>query len=157
MKNFESKELGKTFEKIYFIDQLRKEPVATTSKTPGMPSHGRKLPEQKSDVSVEPVKGGVTVAELYANSESYKEKTVKIKGQVTKFNSNIMGKNWVHIQDGTKDSENYDLTITTKEVVKVGDMVTFEGTITLKKDFGAGYFYEVIMENGKKLDQQEFL
>ncbi len=157
MKNFESKDLGRTFDKIYFVDQLNKEPATTAGKMPGMSPHGRKLPSQKNGVSVEPIKGGVSVAELYANSESYKEKTVKIKGQVTKFNSNIMGRNWVHIQDGTNDSGNYDLTVTTKDVVKVGDVVTFEGTITLKKDFGAGYFYEVIMEDAKKLDQQEFL
>ena len=82
---------------------------------------------------------------------------MKIKGQVTKFSPNIMGKNWVHIQDGTNDSGNYDLTVTTNDVVKVGDVVTFEGTIVLKKDFGAGYFYEVIMEDAKKFVQNEFL
>jgi len=157
MKNFESKDLGRTFEKIYFVDQLSKEPIATASNMPGMSAHGRKLPAQEGNISVEPVKGGISVSELYANRESYKEKTIKIRGQVTKFNANIMGKNWIHIQDGTKDSGNYDLTVTTKDVVKVGDVVTFEGTITLNKDFGAGYFYEVIMENAQKLTQQEFL
>jgi hypothetical protein len=157
MKNFESKDLNKTFEKIYFLDQLSKEPIVTAGKMPNMPAHGRELTAQKEDVSVEPVAGGISVAELYANSKSYQDKTVKIKGQITKFSANIMGKNWVHIQDGTNDSGNYDLTITTKDVAKVGDVVTFEGTIALKKDFGAGYFYEVIMEDAKKLDQQEFL
>jgi hypothetical protein len=157
MKNFESKDLNKTFKKIYFLDQLSKEPLVTAGKMPNMPAHGRKLTAQKEDISIKPVAGGISVAELYANKNSYQEKITKIKGKVTKFSANIMGKNWVHIQDGTNDSGNYDLTITTKDVVKVGDVVTFEGTIVLKKDFGAGYFYEVIMEDAKKLDQPEFL
>ncbi len=60
-----------------------------------------------------------------------------------------MGKIWIHIQDGTKDGENFDLTITTLDKAVVDDVVTFEGTITLKKDFGYGYFYELIMEDAK--------
>jgi hypothetical protein len=64
-----------------------------------------------------------------------------------------MKTNWVHIQDGTRTDNSFDLTITTNDVTKVGDVVTFEGTVTLKKDFGAGYFYEVIVENGKLITQ----
>jgi len=74
---------------------------------------------------------------------------VLIKGQVTKVNRAIMEKNWVHLQDGTGDSGGFDLTVTTQEQVNVGDVVTFEGKITLNKDFGAGYSYEVIMEQAK--------
>ena len=29
---------------------------------------------------------------------------------------------------------------------KVGDVVTVEGKVTLDKDFGHGYFYEIIIE-----------
>jgi hypothetical protein len=60
-----------------------------------------------------------------------------------------MSRNWVHIQDGTKnDGKVADLTITTNANVQVGDNVSFEGKITLDKDFGAGYKYNVIMEQG---------
>ena len=72
-----------------------------------------------------------------------------MKGQVVKVNEEIMGKNWIHIQDGSGSAADFDLTITTVEKVKVDDVVTFEGTISLSKDFGAGYFYEVIMEDAK--------
>jgi len=157
MKNFESKDLQRTFDKIYFVQDISNQPLASGHKMGIGSPHGRKLPAQKNDISVDPIKGGITIAELYANRDSYKEKTIKIKGQVTKYNPNIMGKNWVHIQDGTNDSGNYDLTITTKDVANVGDVVIFEGKITLNKDFSAGYFYEVIMENAKKLNQQKFL
>jgi len=55
----------------------------------------------------------------------------------------------VHIQDGSKDGENFDLTITTQDSVKVGQIVVFEGKVILEKDFGAGYFYEVILEDAR--------
>jgi len=59
-----------------------------------------------------------------------------------------MGKNWIHIQDGTEGEGVYDLTITSLQNVSVGDTVTFEGKIALDKDFGYGYFYNVLMEEG---------
>jgi hypothetical protein len=59
-----------------------------------------------------------------------------------------MEKNWVHIQDGTDYEGEFDLTITTSRSVSVGDTVTFEGTIALEKDFGYGYFYNILMEEG---------
>ena len=58
-----------------------------------------------------------------------------------------MNKNWVHLQDGTKDGDNFDLVITTLDAVNTGDVVIFEGVVTLDKDFGSGYFYEVIVED----------
>ena len=100
---------------------------------------------------MKPAEGGITIAELFTKRDIYAGKTVKIRGEVVKYNSDIMKTNWVHIQDGTNDSGNFDLTITTSDVVKVGDVVIFEGAITLNKDFGAGYSYEVIMQNARLL------
>ena len=57
-----------------------------------------------------------------------------------------MSRNWAHIQDGTDNNGNFDLTVTTQETVNIDELVTFEGTIALDKDFGAGYFYPIIME-----------
>ena len=57
--------------------------------------------------------------------------------------------NWVHLQDGTKDGGNYDLAITTMDTVLVGAVVVFNGIISVNKDFGAGYVYDVIMEDAK--------
>jgi hypothetical protein len=64
-----------------------------------------------------------------------------------KFSGGIMNRNWVHIQDGTKDKDKYDLTVTTLETVKVGDVVIFEGVVSVGKDIGAGYFYDVLIED----------
>jgi ribosomal protein S17 len=70
-----------------------------------------------------------------------------LKGKVTKVNNQIMNRNWIHIQDGSSSDKTIDLTVTTNNEVKLGDVVVVKGTITLSKDFGAGYFYDIIMES----------
>jgi hypothetical protein len=60
-----------------------------------------------------------------------------------------MSRNWVHIQDGTGTEEFFDLTVTTQDMVSPGDIILFEGKITLQKDFGSGYYYEILMEEAK--------
>jgi RecJ-like exonuclease len=92
-----------------------------------------------------------TVAELHAQKTALKEKTVSIRGKVVKFNAQIMGKNWLHLQDGSGDPKagTHDITVTSADTVKVGDLVTIKGTVRLKKDFGAGYAYEVIVEDAR--------
>ena len=147
MNNFQSKDLQRTFETIYFVASIV-DGESSASPQPTSMSHGK--PElEKKEISIEPVEGGITIAELFTNRDSYADKTVLIKGQVTKVNRAIMDRNWVHLQDGTGDSGSHDLTITTDEEVNVGDVVTFEGKITLNKDFGSGYSYEIIMEQAK--------
>jgi hypothetical protein len=66
-----------------------------------------------------------------------------------------MGKNWVHLQDGTSNNGAFDLTITTQALPKVNDEVTFKGTVTLEKDFGAGYYYDVIMEDAELVNKMK--
>lgn len=148
MNNFPSKDLQRTFEKIYFVNRIAGDESATTQQSTSM-SHQTRPELEKKEVSIEPVNGGVTIGQLFANRDSYAGKTVLVKGQVTKVNRAIMDRNWVHLQDGTGDSGNFDLTVTTTDNVEVGGIAAFEGKITLKKDFGAGYFYELIMEEAK--------
>ena len=63
-----------------------------------------------------------------------------------------MSKNWIHLQDGTDFEGKFDLTITTSSTdVKVDDVVTLEGIVSINKDFGYGYFYEVLLEDAKIL------
>jgi len=153
MTDFVSKELKRTFKTIVFVDKFSDQPI--TNVKPGMDntSKGNQPAVAKEGIKVEPAEGGITIAELYAKKDSYAGKTVKIRGEVVKFSPEIMGKNWVHLQDGTNSNGAFDITITTGDVTKIGEVVTFEGSVTLKKDFGAGYFYEVIIENGKMLPQ----
>lgn len=154
MKNFNSKELNRTFETIYFVQGISKEPIVAAPAQGmggGMPAghSGKTSDAQKEGISIAPVEGGFSIAQLYSGKKDHSGKVVKMKGQVVKINEEVMGKNWIHIQDGTSDGENFDLTITTLDKAAVGDVVTFEGKITLEKDFGAGYFYELIMEDAK--------
>jgi len=146
MKNFESTDLKRTFETIYFVQNISDQP---RSKQPTGMMTARKPVISEKDISIETVKGGITIGQLYAKSDEYSNKTVLIKGEVTKFNAEIMGKNWAHIQDGTKDNDNFDLTVTTSEIVNVGDIVTFKGKVSLDKDFGYGYSYKVLMEDAE--------
>ncbi len=147
MNNFHSKELDRTFDVIYFVNQVSKTPIAQNQMRIQPPHSGKVETEQKSEVTLEKPKGELTIAEIYANPEKYAGDQVEIRGIVIKVNNEIMGKNWIHIQDGTNNEGNYDLTITTNDKVEVKNEVTFKGKITLKKDFGAGYYYDVIMED----------
>jgi hypothetical protein len=94
-------------------------------------------------------KGGKTVQEVYQEKDKLNGKRVTLRGKVVKFNEAIMGKNWLHLRDGTGKEPANDLTVTTQAKAKVGDTVLLEGTVTLDKDLGAGYNYEVIIEDAK--------
>lgn len=89
----------------------------------------------------------VKVEEVFAKKDTLQGKKITVKGEVAKFNSGIMGKNWVHIKDGSGKPGTNDLTATTKDTAKVGDKVIVTGTLAVGKDFGAGYKYEVIIED----------
>ena len=106
---------------------------------------------EKINVTVEICEGCIKISDLLTNKKDYSGKVIKVKGQVTKFNPGIMGKNWVHIQDGSEFQGEFDLTITTDIQTSVGELITFEGEIALNKDFGYGYFYNVLMEDGKSV------
>jgi hypothetical protein len=161
MKNFHSKELNRDFPSVYFINEISTDPEMKTgtASTP-TPDHGQmggmdnqagmtpgKPVIEKQNIKVALAAGGITIADLYAKKDKYSGKSVKISGKVVKFNPAIMDKNWIHIQDGTDNNGDFDLTITTSATVKVGDVITVEGKVALDKDFGAGYFYKVIVED----------
>jgi hypothetical protein len=105
----------------------------------------------KADIKIEPCADCITIGRLIADKKSFSGKKIRVKGVVTKVNEAIMDKNWIHIQDGTEAEGVYDLTVTTSLKISVGDTVTFEGNIVLDKDFGYGYFYNVLMEDGNLL------
>lgn len=148
MKNFESKELNRVFESIYFVDQVSKEPIeAETKKAEVIAKRQEGIQKLLDSIKISPVDGGYSIGELYKNAEKYNQQTVKVRGQVVKVNMDIMDRNWVHLMDGTKGENRSDLTFTTNDVVKVGDTVTFEGVLAMDREFGAGYVYPLIVEN----------
>lgn len=149
MNNFTSKELNRTFPSIFFVQDFSDQPIIRAQPTPSTSTTGKPQIPEKAGITVPKAEGGITVAELYSKRNSFQGKTIKIRGEVVKFSPQIMNKNWVHLQDGTRDGDNWDLAITTQDLVNTGDIVIFEGIVNLNKDFGSGYVYEVIVEDAK--------
>jgi hypothetical protein len=161
MPEFTSKTLDRTFDVIYFVGSIQPagaggqapqsggdhpaadHPAADMSRS----TSGTQTVLDKAEVgAVAKVAGGYTVEEIHTQGASLGGQTVKVAGQVVKFTPNIMGTNWVHIQDGSGKGDTADLTVTTAAVVATGDLVVVEGVLAVDKDFGAGYKYPVIIE-----------
>lgn len=156
MENFESKTLNRTFPMLYFVSEvaLDGQPlrVARPAAPPAMMnSHGAGSADagQSGPVArIAPPPGGLAVADVFAKATALSGKPVIVRGTVVKFNGGIMDRNWLHIQDGSGSAESgtHDLTVTTGATAKVGDVLTLSGVLGTKKDFGAGYAYDVILE-----------
>ena len=92
--------------------------------------------------------GAQTVAEVIINRAKLKGEVVVIRGQVVRFNPEILNKNWIHLRDGSgsaADNTN-DLLVTTNDQAKVGDIVVVRGVVHTDKDIGSGYSYKVLIE-----------
>jgi hypothetical protein len=145
--NFKSIEHDRVFETLYLVSDVSKEPGMSGMQGGGSP-HGNvnESPLLEQTAKLDPPTDGITIAELFANMKKYEGQTVRIKGRCVKLNNMIMSRNWIHLQDGSLKDNKTDLTVTTTENVALGTVVSFEGKITLNKDFGAGYKYEILME-----------
>lgn len=157
MKDFKSKDLDRTFESVYFLEGLFENPSDFTvagAKAPMDEVHGAKPESGKKNINIAEEEGVTPIGTLFEKKEDLASKKVVVKGVVTKYNPNIMDRNWVHIQDGSGGEKSFDLTITTMDEVKLGAIVKFEGTVTINKDFGHGYKYDLILEDAVQLDKQ---
>lgn len=146
MGPFKSKELDRTFDQLLFLGGITKR---ANSEKAEETTHKAEVKINKEDIKIEASDGCISIKELFSNKEKYANKEVTIKGQVTKFSKKIMSRNWIHLQDGTNHEGDFDLTITSNEEVNIDDIVVITGKLTLNKDFGYGYFYKVIIEEGK--------
>ncbi len=151
MDNFKSEELDRTFEAVYFVQEISDQPITDTQQMVMGNTEPQKPSLNKIEVAVEIPESGVSIGELYTNKVKYNGKSVTVRGQVTKVNTGIMGRNWIHIQDGTGGETNFDLTITSDDIPNVGDIVTYWGVVAVDRDFGAGYSYELIVEEATRL------
>ena len=136
MKNFESKSLKKKFKTILF-GTLAGE-TARIEKAMGL-----------TDIHVAKAVGdnALTIEEIVSRADELKDKPVLVRGKVVKYNAAIMGKNWMHLRDGSGKRDNNDLLVTSSEQAKVGEVVTVKGVIRTDRDFGAGYSYKVVVED----------
>jgi hypothetical protein len=94
---------------------------------------------------------GRTVAEVVANKGALKDKSVTVRGQVVKVSHGILGKNWLHLQDGSgsADKGTNDILVTTADDATVGQVVNASGTVRTDVDIGKGYKYAVLVEEAK--------
>lgn len=92
-----------------------------------------------------------TIGECFDKAKDLDNKKVTVRGKVMKVSRMIMGKNWLHLQDGTGNpmKNSHDLVVTTMAVPEKNSIVVIEGTLHANKDFGAGYKYEVIVEDAE--------
>lgn len=140
--NFESQEFNRTFDKIFLVSQ-----IIDASAHPGGSGEASTPAATAPAMDLKKVAGLVSLNKVLASPAQFAGKSVIVGGKVVKVNNGIMGKNWIHIQDGsTLKGKNCDLAITTQESVPMGASVAFEGKIFVNKDFGAGYKYDIIME-----------
>ena len=159
MRGFQSKTLNRTFEEIQFVSSARVVGDSAIAKPVTKPAAGAMpaghppitgAPATQKPGAVQKLPDGVTVAELFSRKAELSGKAVKFRGHVVKVNRGILGKNWLHIQDGTGEPGSNDITVTSAEgFAAVGSLVVIEGTLALDRDFGAGYAYAVIVEQAK--------
>ena len=152
MNNFTSKELKRTFPTVVFGTLAGAAGAAVTSAGAMPGAHmGMSSAKDAVDIKVPKASGANarTVAEVMTRSAALKDKPVLVRGKVVKYNQGIMGKNWIHLRDGSgspADGSN-DVLFTTTEQVKLGDVVTLKGLVRLDRDLGSGYVYKVIVED----------
>ncbi|MEO8846586.1 MAG: hypothetical protein ABI591_20175 [Kofleriaceae bacterium] len=148
MTDFRSNTLNRTFDRIYFVGGFPGATAAPAATTAGSATVAT-APAAPAvvDEKIAAAPNGKTVAAVWAAKDALKGKSVIVRGKVVKLNNGIMGRNWVHLRDGSGTNGTNDLLVTTQDVAKLGDVVTATGTIATKQDFGAGYAYDVMVEN----------
>ncbi len=156
MGKFESKTLNRTFDEVYFGNLTPPDapPADVAGAGAAAPQSVGTPPAVDAKVGkVEKASGADarTVAELWAQRGALAGKTVTIRGVVVKYNPGVMGKNWIHLQDGSGDAAKgtHDITITAMDGAALNATITVTGVVHLDKNFGAGYSYPMIIEDAK--------
>jgi hypothetical protein len=155
MQGFQSKTLARNFDRIVF-GTLGSAPSAQAAAAashaspdePG-PAHTAAPAATVEKVPLADGPGATTIADLFANRATLAGKEVSVRGKVVKVNSGIMGKTWIHLQDGSGSAAkaDHDLAVTTTGSATLDEIITVRGALGLDRDFGAGYRYAAIIEN----------
>lgn len=146
INGFVSKTLNRTFDSILFCSM-------TGEAATGSPHGGGAGTKGKIDLPIAKAEGetGRTIEQIYQQKAELKDKPVAVRGKVVKYTGGVLGKNWIHLQDGSGSEEagTFDVAVTTDGEAKVGDVVLVQGVVHLDKDFGSGYSYGLIIEEAK--------
>jgi len=147
MKKFESKDLKRTFDSVFFVEGLIDPDAPAVKKTAAV--NPKDIIPDTTELSkgISLAKGAISLHDLFSGRDKLEGKTVILTGKVIKFMPDIMSKNWIHLQDGTSYNGFNDITITSLAKVKVDEIVTLKGTVVLNKDLGSGYKYDILIED----------
>ena len=132
--NFESKEYNRVFDKVYLVSKLVPENHSQVGKSSTEPAN-----------RIVKLEGSMSIKEVIEQASALEGKEVQLTGECTKLNANIMGRNWIHLKDGSKDD--YDFVVTSDQAIPEGHIVTIKGIVSLNRDFGSGYRYDLLIEN----------
>lgn len=170
MMNFESKTLNRTWERIAFgtLEESGAAKVPADHPAVGGAGAGMFAAEAAgqgglhphpaaaapADVGVvkvakAPGPSGRTIADIWQRRAQFKDQKVAVRGKVVKATNGVMGKNWLHLRDGTGEGPSADLTVASVDSAAVGDTVLVTGIVRLDRDLGAGYHYDVIVEDAR--------
>lgn len=156
MGQFHSRTLDRSFEQIMFAQSLQvanlvRAEAHADSKT--VAEMGHELGIEKSTSAVVPetgeiarLDGGKTIESIRTDYQQLKGQQVELRAKVMKVSKNILGKNWITLQDGTGTAPEDKLLATSQEVVNIGDLVTAKGMVSIDVDLGSGYKYKVVLE-----------
>jgi hypothetical protein len=163
MENFASSTLKRTFDSIYFgvVDDGSSAEAAALpapalsgsdphGAVPGSPHQNAAEPDVPvGKVEKAPGPNGYRVGDVFAQKQALAGKTVQVRGVVVKATNGVMGKNFIHLRDGSGDAKaaSNDLTVTLDRAGNPGETVLVEGKVVLDQDIGAGYRYDVLLEN----------
>ncbi len=161
MRKFKSKTLDRVFESIWFgtlgsgasahgggaVHGAGRSAGAAPAKTGEDRAKAGAM--QAAPVAKATGPGAVTVAELWAKRRELAGKQVTVRAKVVRYSANIMGSNWLHLQDGTGSAadKTHDVTATSKTPAKVGDVLIVSGVVAIDRNIGAGYNYPVLIED----------
>ena len=142
--NFESKEYNRMFDKVYLVSKLVPENHAHQN-TPSVSPSKNTIASSPARKKIKPIEGSMSIKEVVEQASSLQGTEVQLTAECTKLNANIMGRNWIHLKDGSKDD--YDFIVTSDQAIPEGHIVTLKGTVGLDRDFGSGYKYDLLIEN----------
>ncbi len=156
MRDFYSKALDRTFESVFFIqnaslvneDTGASHAAAIEKGHAGidMPMPGPTSVQLPAVGLITPLPEGKTIADIFAESTQLDGQVVSLNARVIKVSKNIMGKNWITLQDGTGTEQNNQLKATSKQAPSKGDILIVRGIVRANVDIGSGYKYKVLLE-----------
>ncbi|MEW8645930.1 MAG: hypothetical protein AB2563_07500 [Candidatus Thiodiazotropha endolucinida] len=160
MRDFYSKALDRKFDSVIFVQaakQVDESVESSRHQTLKGEGHGNENRQTQRLTTVQvPIPGeipqladGKTIADIMADATQLNEQSVSLRARVIKVSPNIMGKNWITLQDGTGTPPNDKLIATSTEQVMPGELVIASGVIRYNVDIGSGYTYKVLLEQTK--------